>query len=99
MLADGELLLAADLADAGQLTVVQVVEDRGLLQQIEVHSVEGMGLQREEQVKPWVRRGDLLTALRLPLAAACAVVQAPAWAVVLLWAAACSGFYAGLLGR
>src|SRR5213078_37105 len=99
MLADGELLLAADLADAGQLTVVQVVEDRGLLQQIEVHSVEGMGLQREEQVKPWVTRADLLTALRLPLAAAFPFVHAPAWQLVLVSAAAASDFFDGMLAR
>src|SRR2546430_1733041 len=51
LLADGELLLPADLGHAGQLAVVQVLEDRRLLQQIEVHADEGMTHRREGQVK------------------------------------------------
>ena len=58
-----------------------------------------MGLQREEQVKPWVTRADLLTALRLPLAAAFPFVHAPAWQLVLVSAAAASDFFDGMLAR
>src|SRR5207248_1036064 len=68
--ADRELLLAAHFRHAGELAVVQVLEDRRLLQQIQVHADEAMGRRREGQVKPLVTWADLLTALRLPLAAA-----------------------------
>jgi hypothetical protein len=36
-------LLAAHLGDAGQLSLVQVLENRRLLQQIEVHGVKLRG--------------------------------------------------------
>jgi hypothetical protein len=39
-------LLAADLSDASQLAVVQVLEDRGLLQQLKIHAVKLRGTRR-----------------------------------------------------
>src|SRR2546425_2936525 len=99
LLADGELLLPADLGHAGQLAVIEVLEDRRLLQQIEVHADEGMTHRREGQVKPWVTRADLLTALRLPLAAAFPFVHQPAWQLALVGAAAASDFFDGMLAR
>src|SRR2546426_2624724 len=96
LLADGELLLPADLGHAGQLAVVEVLEDGRLLQQIEVHADEGMTHGREGQVKPWVTRADLLTALRLPLAAAFPFVHQPAWQLALVGAAAASDFFDGM---
>src|SRR2546427_5962788 len=99
LLADGELLLPADLGHAGQLAVVQVLEDRRLLQQIEVHADEGMTHGREGQVNPWVTRADPLTALRLPLAAAFPFVHQPAWQLALVGAAAASDFFDGMLAR
>src|SRR5712691_4364946 len=53
----------------------------------------------EGQVKPWVTRADLLTALRLPLAAAFPFVHQPAWQLALVGAAAASDFFDGLLAR
>src|SRR6266571_1027882 len=40
VLPEGELLLAHDLRDARQLAFVEVLEDRGLLEQIEIHAVK-----------------------------------------------------------
>src|SRR2546426_9498546 len=54
---------------------------------------------REGQVKPWVTRADLLTALRLPLAAAFPFVHQPAWQLALVGAAAASDFFDGMLAR
>ena len=51
------------------------------------------------QVKPWMTRADLLTALRLPLAAAFPFVQRPAWQLALVVAAAASDFFDGMLAR
>src|SRR2546423_14427727 len=70
VLAGDELLLATHLGHAGELAIVQLLEERRVLQQIQVHAHEAMGRRREGQVKPWVTWADLLTALRLPLAAA-----------------------------
>src|SRR5207249_6989959 len=53
-----------------RLPLVQVLENRRLLQQLEVHAVEATTRGWEEQVKPWVTWADLLTALRVPLAVA-----------------------------
>jgi cardiolipin synthase len=50
-------------------------------------------------VKPWVTRADLLTALRLPLAAAFPFVHQPAWQLALVGAAAASDFFDGMLAR
>jgi len=47
-------------------------------------------------VKPWVTRADLLTALRLPLAAAFPFVHQPAWQLALVGAAAASDFFDGM---
>src|SRR6266566_3774376 len=47
-----------------------------------------MAHRREGQVKPWVTRADLLTALRLPLAAAFPFVHQPEWQLALVGAAA-----------
>src|SRR5438477_509996 len=99
VLADGELLLAAHFRHAGQLAVVQVLEDRRLLQQIQVHADEAMGRRREGQVKPWVTWADLLTALRLPLAAAFPFVHRPAAQLGLVAVAAASDFFDGMLAR
>src|SRR5438309_360742 len=99
LLADGELLLPAHLGHAGQLAVVEVLEDRRLSQQIEVHADEAMAHRREGQVKPWVTRADLLTALRLPLAAAFPFVHPPEWQLALVGAAAASDFFDGMLAR
>src|SRR5437016_5782940 len=112
VVADRELLLAAHFRYAGELAVVQVLEDRRLLQQIQVHADEAMGRRREGQVKPLVTWADLLTALRLPLAAAFPFVQRPAAQLGLVAAAAAAAFItvaradllhpleiAGVLGR
>src|SRR6195256_2450628 len=99
LLADGELLLPADFGHPGQFAVVQVLEDRRLPQQIEVHADEAMTHRREGQVKPLVTRADLLTALRLPLAAAFPFVHQPAWQLALVGAAAASDFFDGMLAR
>src|SRR5256885_15640283 len=58
-----------------------------------------MAHRREGQVKPWVTRADLLTALRLPLAAAFPFVHQPEWQLALVGAAAASDFFDGLLAR
>jgi CDP-diacylglycerol---glycerol-3-phosphate 3-phosphatidyltransferase len=50
-------------------------------------------------VKPWVTRADLLTALRLPLAAAFPFVHQPAGRLALVGAAAASDFFDGMLAR
>src|SRR5207244_8242617 len=84
---------------AGQIAVVEVLEDGRLSQQIEVHGDEGMAHRREGQVKPWVTRADLLTALRLPLAAAFPFVHQPEWQLALVGAAAASDFFDGMLAR
>jgi len=54
---------------------------------------------REGQVKPWVTPADLLTALRLPLAAVFPFVQRPAWQLAIAGAAAASDFFDGMLAR
>lgn len=51
------------------------------------------------QVKPWMTRADLLTALRLPLAAAFPFVPGPTWQLALVGAAAASDFFDGMLAR
>src|SRR5207253_2875185 len=99
VVADRELLLATHFRHAGELAVVQVLEDRRLLQQIQVHADEAMGRRREGQVKPLVTWADLLTALRLPLAAAFPFVQRPAAQLGLVAAAAASDFFDGMLAR
>src|SRR5205809_6561558 len=58
-----------------------------------------MARRREGQVKPWVTRADLLTALRLPLAAAFPFVHQPAWQLAPVGAAAASDFFDGMLAR
>src|SRR5256712_7392193 len=58
-----------------------------------------MAHRREGQVKPWVTRADLLTALRLPLAAAFPFVHQPEWQLALVGAAAASEFFDGMLAR
>src|SRR2546427_8427887 len=58
-----------------------------------------MAHRREGQVKPWVTRADLLTALRLPLAAAFPFVHPPEWQLALVGAAAASDFFDGMLAR
>ena len=40
VLTDRELLLAADFGDARELALVEVLEDGGLFQQIQVHGVK-----------------------------------------------------------
>jgi cardiolipin synthase len=50
-------------------------------------------------VKPWVTRADLLTALRLPLAAAFPFVHRPVWQLALVATAAASDFFDGMLAR
>jgi cardiolipin synthase len=50
-------------------------------------------------VKPWVTPADLLTALRLPLAAAFPFVHQPAWQLALVGAVAASDFFDGMLAR
>jgi CDP-diacylglycerol---glycerol-3-phosphate 3-phosphatidyltransferase len=54
---------------------------------------------REGQVKPWMTGADLLTALRLPLAAAFPFVPGPGWQLALVGAAAASDFFDGMLAR
>src|SRR2546430_5296625 len=58
-----------------------------------------MAHRREGQVKPWVTRADLLTALRLPLAAAFPFVHQPMRQLALVGAAAASDFFDGMLAR
>src|SRR2546427_12723622 len=58
-----------------------------------------MAHRREGQVKPWVTPADLLTALRLPLAAAFPFVHQPAWQLAIVGAAAASDFFDGMLAR
>src|SRR5438270_4874863 len=99
VLADGELLLAAHFCHAGELAIVELLEDRRLLQQIQVHADEAMGRRREGQVKPWVTWADLLTALRLPLAAAFPFVHRPAAQLGLVAVVAASDFFDGMLAR
>src|SRR3989454_12312 len=43
VVADGELVLAAHLSHPGELSVIEVLEDRRLLQQIEIHGVKLCG--------------------------------------------------------
>jgi phosphatidylglycerophosphate synthase len=50
-------------------------------------------------VKPWVTPADLLTALRLPLAAAFPFVHQPGWQLALVGAVAASDFFDGMLAR
>lgn len=50
-------------------------------------------------MKPWLSWADLLTALRLPLAAAFALVHDPAWQLAVVLAAAASDFLDGRLAR
>src|SRR5207247_618820 len=99
VLPDGEFLLPADFGDAGRLPLVQVLKNRSLLQQLEVHGVEATTRGWEEQVKPWVTWADLLTALRVPLAVAVPFVHHPSWQLGLVGAAAASDFFDGMLAR
>src|SRR5207249_7255610 len=82
-----------------RLPLVQVLENRRLLQQLEVHAVEATTRGWEEQVKPWVTWADLLTALRVPLAVAFPFVHHPSWQLGLVGAAAASDFFDGMLAR
>ena len=50
-------------------------------------------------MKPWMTRADLLTAVRIPLAAAFPFVPQPAWRLALVGAAAASDFFDGMLAR
>jgi CDP-diacylglycerol--glycerol-3-phosphate 3-phosphatidyltransferase/cardiolipin synthase len=50
-------------------------------------------------VKPWVTGADLVTALRLPLAALFPFVGRPAWQLAIVAAAAASDFVDGVLAR
>ncbi len=50
-------------------------------------------------MKPWMTRADLLTALRLPLAAAFPFVPGPGWQLALVGAAAASDFFDGMVAR
>lgn len=50
-------------------------------------------------MKPWMARADLLTALRLPLAAVFPFVHRPAWQLALVAAVAASDFFDGMLAR
>ncbi len=50
-------------------------------------------------MKPWMTRADLLTALRLPLAAAFVLLHRPAWQLAVVAAAAASDFFDGILAR
>jgi len=50
-------------------------------------------------VKPLVTWADLLTALRVPLAAAFPLVSEPAWQLAIVGAAAASDFFDGMLAR
>src|SRR5207237_8711241 len=99
VLPDGEFLLPAHLCDASELPVVQVLEDRRLFQQLEIHGVEATKRVWEGQVKPWVTWADLLTALRVPLGIAFPFVHRPAWQLGLVGAAAASDFFDGMLAR
>jgi phosphatidylglycerophosphate synthase len=50
-------------------------------------------------VKPWMTPADLLTALRLPLAAAFPFVPHPGWQLAIVAAAAASDFFDGMVAR
>lgn len=50
-------------------------------------------------MKPWIKPADLLTALRVPLAALFPFVTNPAWQLAIVGAAAASDFFDGLLAR
>lgn len=50
-------------------------------------------------MKPWVTGADVVTALRLPLAAAFPLVQRPDWQLAIVGAAAASDFADGILAR
>lgn len=54
---------------------------------------------RDGQVKPWVTGADVVTALRLPLAALFPFVRQPAWQLVIVAVAAASDFLDGMLAR
>src|SRR5207245_10797425 len=70
VLPDGEFLLPAHLGDASELPVVQVLEDRRLFHQLEIHGGEATNRVWEGQVERWVPWADRVTALRCPLGAA-----------------------------
>ena len=50
-------------------------------------------------MKPWVTGADVLTALRVPLAALFPFVRDPAWQLAIVGAAAASDFFDGKLAR
>ncbi|MGH7569905.1 MAG: CDP-alcohol phosphatidyltransferase family protein [Gemmatimonadales bacterium] len=50
-------------------------------------------------MKPWIKPADLLTALRVPLAALFPFVTSPGWQLAIVGAAAASDFFDGLLAR
>ena len=50
-------------------------------------------------MKPWMTRADLLTALRLPLAAVFPFVPQPGWQLAVVGAAAASDFFDGIIAR
>ena len=50
-------------------------------------------------MKPWMTRADLLTALRLPLAAVFPFVPQPGWQLAVVGAAAASDFLDGMVAR
>jgi len=50
-------------------------------------------------VKPWIKPADLLTALRVPLAALFPFVTHPGWQLAIVGAAAASDYLDGLLAR
>ncbi|MGH7700324.1 MAG: CDP-alcohol phosphatidyltransferase family protein [Gemmatimonadales bacterium] len=50
-------------------------------------------------MKPWVRPADVLTALRVPLAAAFPFVSHPGWQLTIVGAAAASDYLDGIVAR
>ena len=50
-------------------------------------------------MKPWITRADLVTGLRLPLAAAFPFVHRAEWQLTLVGAAAASDFFDGIVAR
>src|SRR6266700_3047194 len=54
---------------------------------------------RGGQVKPWVTRADVLTALRVPLALLFPFLRHPAWQLGAVAVAAASDFFDGVLAR
>ena len=52
-----------------------------------------------EQVKPWWTAADLLTSLRVPLAALFPFVHHPGWQLAIVGAAAATDFFDGMIAR